>query len=220
MKVSPKICRAVCRNIIKFYIVHFVGQLLTKTSPSHTVAGTNVGTVPVMFKILMWVSTSPHLQTVPTHSFCQMKCLHQDISTATFQRTLIKSNTISLHLCVSVAIYFKWNEQSRSTFKITYQIFVLVTENCILAHCADFCGLDEMGIWCFEHVFHSQRCWYLFLNRGNYCSQKICTTKNIWFTGYIRSVLMCVTALSQLISFPREAMTQSAFPGPDVILWS
>lgn len=75
----------------------------TQTFPSHTAADTNVGTVPVMFKILMLVSTSPHLQTMPTHSSCHMKCLYQDRSTATFQGTLIESNTTLLHLCVSVA---------------------------------------------------------------------------------------------------------------------
>jgi hypothetical protein len=148
-----------------------------------------------MFKTLMWVFISPLLQNVPTHSFCQMKCLHQDRSTATFQGTLFKSNTISLHLRVSVTIYFKWNEQSRGTFKITCQK-LMVTENCLLAHYTDFCGMDKMGVRCFEHVFHSQGFWYLFLNRGNYCSQNICTTKNIWFIGYIHSVFMCVTALS------------------------
>jgi len=135
-------------------------------------------------------------------------------------RNCDKSNTISLHLCFSVAIYFKWNEQSRGTFKITCQTLVLVTENCTLAHCTDFRGLDKMGVWCFEHVFHSQGCRYPLLNRGNYCSQNICTTKSTWFICYIHSVPTCVTALSQLISFPKEAITQSALPGQNVILWS
>ena len=119
---------------------------MAQTFPAHTAAGTNVGTTPVIFKIVMWVFTS-HI--------CKLCCLIHPVRWNAFIKTdqwppfkELWSKVIPLHLiCFSVAIYFKWNEQSRATFKITCQTLVLVTENCIIVHCTDIHGLDKMGVW-------------------------------------------------------------------------